>query len=182
MKAFDVVPLHLVVLDAVVDHAEQERDVGALADRRVEVRHRRRAREARIDHDQLGAAVGFRLGDPFEAARMRLGGIAAHDDDEIGVLDVGPGVRHRTTAKCRGQTGHRRAVSDTRLVVEHQHAGASHHLVGQERRFVGGRGRGQEAGGRPAVDRHAVARSWRRSSCRGRPSSAARCGRARRPR
>ena len=31
-----VVPLHLVVLDAVIDQAEQERDVGALPDRRVD--------------------------------------------------------------------------------------------------------------------------------------------------
>ncbi len=36
VKAFDVLPLHLVVLDAVVDHAEQEGDVGALPDRRIE--------------------------------------------------------------------------------------------------------------------------------------------------
>ena len=88
----------------------------------------------------------LRLGHALEAARMRLGGVAAHDDNEIGVLDVGPRVRHRTTAKRRSQTGHRRAVSDTRLVVEHEHAGAADHLVGQERRFVGGGRRGEEAG------------------------------------
>ena len=128
----------------------------SLADRRVEVRYRCRAREARIDDDQLGAAVGLGLRDPFEAARMRLGGIAAHDDDEIGVLDVGPGIRHCATAECWGETGHRRAVSDTRLVVEHQHSGAADHLVGHERGFIGRRRGGEEAGRDPAVDGHAV--------------------------
>ncbi len=70
----------------------------------------------------LAPLCGLGLRHPFEAARMRFGGIAAHDDDEIRVLDVGPGVGHRATAKRRGQTGHRRAVSDTRLVVEYHHA------------------------------------------------------------
>ena len=96
----------------------QERDVGALPDRAVEIGDRRRAREARIDHDQPGVVVGLGFGHPLEAARMRLGGVAAHDDDEIGVLDVRPEVGHRATAESWGQTGHRRAVSDTRLIVE----------------------------------------------------------------
>ena len=39
-ECLDVLPLHLVVLHAVVDHAEQKRDVGALADRRVEIGNR----------------------------------------------------------------------------------------------------------------------------------------------
>ena len=97
----------------------------------VEIGDRRRAREARIDHDQLGVVVGLRLGHPLEAARMRLGGVAAHDDDDIGVLDVQPEVRHRATAECWGQTGHRRSVSDTRLIIEHQCSSAADHLVGQ---------------------------------------------------
>src|SRR5215471_3907513 len=87
---------------------------------------------------------------------MRLGGVAAHDDDEIRILDVGPGIRHRTTAECWGQTGHRWAVSKACLVVECQYAGAAHDLVGRPRGFIRGCGRSQEAGGEPAVDSHAV--------------------------
>ena len=102
---------------------------------RIEICHRRRARKARIDDDQLGAAVGLRFGDPFEAARMGFGGVAAHDDDEIGVLDVRPGVRHRAATERRGQTGHRGSVSDARLVVECQDAGAAHDFIGQITRF-----------------------------------------------
>ena len=46
--------------------------------------------EARINHHQLGATLGFRLGDPLEPTGMRLGGVPTHDPDDIGILDVGP--------------------------------------------------------------------------------------------
>jgi hypothetical protein len=51
---------------------------------------------------------------------MRFGGIAAHDEDYVGILDVDPVIRHRSTAKRRGKTCHRRAVSHTSLVIESQ--------------------------------------------------------------
>jgi len=91
------------VLDAVlgqqvVDQAAQEHDVGARADRRVHVGHRGRAVESRIDHDQACLVVCLGLGHPFEPARVRLGGIATHDQDQVGILDVDPMIRHRTTA------------------------------------------------------------------------------------
>ena len=94
---------HVLVLDAVlgqqvVDQAAQEHDVGTGADRRVHVGHRGRAVEARIDHDQPGLVVRLGLGHPFEPARVGLGGIATHDQDQVGILDVDPVIRHRTTA------------------------------------------------------------------------------------
>jgi hypothetical protein len=58
------------------------------------------------------------LDDPLEPARMRFGGITAHDQHYVGILDVDPVIRHRSTAKRRGKTCHRRAVSDPRLIVE----------------------------------------------------------------
>ncbi|MNO08932.1 hypothetical protein D3C81_2318340 [compost metagenome] len=64
--------------------------------------------------------MGFRFRDPFEPARVGLGGIAAHDQYYVRVLDVDPMVRHRSTAKRRGKTCHRRAMSDTGLIVERQ--------------------------------------------------------------
>ena len=94
-------------------------------DGRIVIRHRRGAREARIDDDELGLVMRLGLGHPFEAAGMRFGGIAAHDQDHIGILDVDPVIRHRSTAKRRGKTCHRRAVSHTSLVVECQHAETS---------------------------------------------------------
>ncbi len=123
---------------------------------RIEVRHRCRTGEAGVDHDERGLVMGLGLDHPFEAAGVRLGGVAAHDDDDVGVLDVHPVVGHRAAAECGGQTGHRWAVSNARLVVERQDAGAADDLVGDVAGFVGG-GRGcQEAGGQPAVDRGAV--------------------------
>ena len=127
-----------------------------VTDRRVEIRHRCRARETRVDHDQPRLAVRLRLGDPLEAARMRLGGIAAHHQNHVRILDVDPMVRHRSTAKRRGKTCHRRAVSDTRLVVECEHAETAHRLVRQVTDFVAGRRCGQHAGGQPAIDLLAV--------------------------
>ncbi len=65
-------------------------------------------------------------------------------------------VRHRSTAKRRGKTCHRRAVSDTCLVVECEKAPAAGHLVGDVTGFVARRRSGQHAGGKPAVYRQAV--------------------------
>ena len=85
-----------------------------------------------------GTAMRLRLGDPLEPARMRLGGIAAHHEDHIRIADVDPVIRHRTTAKRRGKTCHRRTVSDTRLVVECEHPHTAHGLVRQIPHLVAG--------------------------------------------
>ncbi|MNF58356.1 hypothetical protein D3C84_399080 [compost metagenome] len=147
-----VLVLDLVVADQVVDQAAEEGDIGAGADRRVVVGHGGRAGEARIDHDQAGVVVRLGFGDPLEAAGVGFGGVAAHDQHQIGILDVGPVVRHGSTAKRRGKTCHRRAMSDTRLVIEPQHAEGTHHLVGDVAGLVGGRRRREEPRGEPAVD------------------------------
>ncbi len=151
----DVFVLDLVVTEQVVDHPAQEGDVRAGAERRVEVRHRCRAGEAGVYHDECGVIVGLGLGYPFEAAGVSLGGVAAHDDDDVGILDVHPVVGHRTASECGGQTGHRWSVSDPGLIVERQHAGAADRLVGDVAGFVAGGGGRQETGGQPAVDRGA---------------------------
>ena len=109
------------------------------ADRRVVVGHRRRAREARIDDDQLRLAVLHRLGHPLEAAGVGFGGVAAHDQDQVGVLDVDPVVGHRTSAECRAQTGHRWRVSYSRLGIEGDHPEAARDLDGDVAGFVGRR-------------------------------------------
>jgi hypothetical protein len=113
----DVVEMDLVVAEQVVDDPGQEGDVGAHADRCIDVGQRRAAREARVDDDELGLACLHGLGHPLETAGVRFGGIAAHDENEVGILDVVPRIRHRSTSKRRAQTGHRRCVSDTRLCI-----------------------------------------------------------------
>jgi len=86
----DVFLMDLAGRQQVAHHARQERDVAAWPQRSVVVGYRGRPREARIDHDQLGTVIGLCFRDPLEPARMGFGGIAAHDQDDIGVLDVIP--------------------------------------------------------------------------------------------
>ena len=142
-------------------------------DRRVEIGHCRRTCEARVDHDQLGLVMGLRLGHPLESAGVRLGRVAPHDQNYVRILDVNPVVGHRTTAKRRGQTGHRRAVSDTGLIIEYEHPQAANRLVRDVAGFVR-RGRGSEHSCRqPAIDR-SHQRFGQRNLHRDQPSSALR--------
>src|SRR5450759_3977156 len=48
---------------------------------------------------------------------MVLGGVAAHREDDVGVLDVHPSVGHRPAPERGGQTGHRGTVSYPGLAV-----------------------------------------------------------------
>src|SRR5215207_3182452 len=111
----DVLLEVLLVLEDVVDQAPEERDIGARPDGRVDVTHRRSAREARVDVDELGALP---LGDHgvAEADGVGLCHVGALYEDAVGVLQVlqvgggaAPTVRD-------AQTGHRGAVSYPRLV------------------------------------------------------------------
>ena len=148
----DVLRLDLVVAQQVVDNTAQEGNVTAGTQRCVVIGHGGRAREARIDHDQLRLVALLRLDHPFETHGMRFCSVPAHDQHEIGVLDVLPVVGHRAAAKRRSQTGYRRAVSDTCLVIEYQCAEAAHHLVRDVASLVGRCRCSQKAGARPAVD------------------------------
>jgi len=73
---------HIGVLDRIfrqqiADQAIEEGDVGPRADRRMHVGYRGGARIARVDGDQLRLVLNLRLDHPFEAARVRLGRVAA---------------------------------------------------------------------------------------------------------
>ena len=94
-----VLVLNLVLFEQMTDDAAQESDVSARTDRRVDVGDRRGAGEARVNDDELGAVLDLRLDHPFETARMGFGGVAAHDENHVGVLDILPGVGHRATTE-----------------------------------------------------------------------------------
>ena len=72
---------------------------------------------AGIDMDDLGA---FFLGpqDPLEGDGVMLGGIAAHDQDAIAVLQIDIVVRHGTASERLSQSRYRWAVSDPGLVID----------------------------------------------------------------
>src|SRR3546814_10312469 len=65
-------------------------------------------------------------------------------------------VRHRSTAKRRGKTCHRRAMSDTGLVIERQRAETTEYLMCDVGHFVGAGRCGQHTCGQPAIDRLAI--------------------------
>ena len=87
-------------LEHVADDPAEERDVGPGADRDVEVGRRAGAAEARIDVDDLGAALP-RPHDPAEADRVRLGHVGALDEDAVRVLQVLLESRWRHRARTR---------------------------------------------------------------------------------
>ena len=153
----DVIVMDLVVAQQVVDDPAQEGDVAAGADRGVEVGNGGRAVVTRVHHHEFGLATGLSLDHPLETAGVGLGRIAAHDQDQIGVLDINPMVGHRTTPERRSQTGHRGGVSNARLGIEGNDAESAQNLMGEIARLVVDRGTGQEAGGVPAVDGDALA-------------------------
>ncbi|MNN46807.1 hypothetical protein D3C81_1612030 [compost metagenome] len=76
---FNVFLLDFIIAEQVVEHATEEGDITACTDRRIVVAHRSRAREARIDNDQLGLVVMLGFNHPFETARVCFGRIATHD-------------------------------------------------------------------------------------------------------
>src|SRR5918992_2919243 len=105
----------LLVLEDVVDQPPQESDIGARPDRCVDVTHRRGAREARVDMDELGALLFGDHGVP-ETHGVGLRHVGAFDQDAVRVLQIlqvggGPAPTVRDA-----QTGHRGTVSYTRLV------------------------------------------------------------------
>src|SRR5690606_6854242 len=75
-----------------------------------------------------------------------------HNPDDISILDVSPAVGHRTATERWAQTGHRRSVSNPRLVFDLQHPQAARDLVGQPAAFVGQRASRQEARRGPAIN------------------------------
>ena len=105
------------VLERVVDQATEEDDVGAWAQWHVEIGGGRRAGEAGVDDDKLGAVLVPRLIDPGHGRWMVLSRVGALDQDAVGVLDVSPVIGHGTAAKRGAETGHRSRVSDAGLVL-----------------------------------------------------------------
>ena len=133
----DVFVLNFVVQQQIVDHTGQECNVRPSANRRVIVCHGCRAREPRIHHHELGFVVMLGFNHPLEAARVGFSGVAAHDQNQICIFDIGPMIGHCTSPKRRSQTGYRRGVSNTRLVIEDQHPHRTHGFVRDVARLIG---------------------------------------------
>src|SRR5215218_1924775 len=104
-----------LVLDDVVDQTPQKRYVRARTYGGIDVAERRGAREARVDVDERGSLVFGDHGVP-KAYGVGFGHVGAFDQDAVRILQVlqvgsGPAPTVRDA-----QTGHRGAVSYSRLV------------------------------------------------------------------
>ena len=93
-----------IILDSVANESAQERDIRSGPNLAEEVSGGRGASEARVDRNQLGVAVALGLHRPLKSAGMALGGIPAHDQHHVGVLDVDPAIGHGPASKSWSQT------------------------------------------------------------------------------
>src|SRR5580700_6594247 len=126
-----------VVFDGVANYAAQKGDIGAGTDLHIQVRVRGGASQARIDNDGFRVAVNFGFNRPLEAAGVVLGGIAAHDQHHVGVLDVDPAIGHCAASEGGPQTGDRWAVSNAGLVFQVADPQAAHTFYDEIIKFVG---------------------------------------------
>ncbi len=86
---------------------------------------------ARIDHDDLGAALAPVLDHALEQHRMTPGGVRADEDDEVGRLEVVVGAGHGVGAEGAAMAGHRGGHAQPRIGVDVGRADeALHQLVG----------------------------------------------------
>ncbi len=106
------------IVEDVVQHAPDHRDVGAAAEPDIFGGVGRGAGEARIEHEHVGA-VDFLAGqDVLQRHRMRFGGIRSHEDDGLRVSDVVVGVGHRAVAPGIGDAGDGGRMADAGLMID----------------------------------------------------------------
>ena len=80
-------------------------------------RVRRGPRHPRIDDDHVGAVEFLALENVLQRNRMRLGRIAAHDQDGLGIANVVVAVGHRAVAPGIGDAGDGGGMTDARLMI-----------------------------------------------------------------
>ena len=124
----DVVFVVQLVHKDVVNYGVEKRSVGTGTNARVHVGRRRCPGESRVDVDDL-RPVFLGLPDPLEGHGMVLCHIAALHQNRLAMLEVNPVVGHRPPPERSPQTGDRRAVSESGLVLDE--SGAE-----QARRFL----------------------------------------------
>ena len=125
------------IVEDVVQHAPDHRDVGAAAEPDIFGGVGRGAGEARIEHEYVGAVDLLAGQNVLQRDGMRFGGIRAHEDDGLRVSDVVVGVGHRAVAPGVGDAGDGGGVADTGLMVDRVGAPERRELAEQIAAFVG---------------------------------------------
>ena len=131
------------VLEDVPEHPPDQRNVRARPKPDILGRVSRRAGEAGIDDDQVRLVDFLAAQHVLQRNRMGLGGIAADDQDRLGVMDVVVAVGHGAVAPCVRNARDRRGVADARLMVHRVGAPERRHLAEQVRALVRELGRAQ---------------------------------------
>ena len=103
----------------------------------------RGAREARVADDQRRVVLLLGLQHVQQRDGMRLGRVAADDEDGLGIVDVVVAVGHGAVAPCVGHTRHGGRVTDPGLVIHVVRAPIGGKLAEQIGLFVGMLGRSQ---------------------------------------
>ena len=126
----DVLGVFPTVLENVMQHAEQERNIGARTNAHELIRSGCCASKTWIHHNQLGTGF-FSVQHVQHRHRMRLSGVRPDVHRTLSVLHIVVRVGHRAVAPGVGHTGNRRRMTNTRLMVtivgaEHAHKLAEH--------------------------------------------------------
>ncbi len=129
------------VLENVPQHSVDGGDMGPGPHADVFSRVGGGPRHPRIDHDHIGAVELLAFEDMLQRNRMRLGGIAAHDEDGLGVADVVVAVRHRAIAPRIGHAGDGGRMANARLMIRVVRPPEGGKLAVEIGRFVGELGR-----------------------------------------
>ncbi len=122
VHAVDALLDELLVLPAVVEdvvqHAPDDRDVGTAAEPDIFGGVGRRAGETRVEHEHVGAVDLLAGQDVLQRYRMRFRGIRPHEDDGLRVSHVVVGIGHRAVAPGIGDAGDGGGMADTGLVID----------------------------------------------------------------
>ena len=126
----------LVVIENVFDHTAEKGDIGAGAQSDVMIRQRRRSGKAGIHVDDFGASFLPGAQHPLEGNGMHFCGVAAHDQNNVGILDIDVMIGHGTTAERLSQSRYARTVSDPGLMIHLDDAQRPHRRRNQPTFFI----------------------------------------------
>ena len=170
VEAVDALLDEFLVLPAVLQdvphHAVEHRNIGARTQPDIFGRMRRGSRQARIDDDEIRAVELGAFEQVLQRDRMRLGRIAAPDQNGLGIADVVEAVGHGAVAPGIGDAGDRGRMTDARLVIGVVGAPERAEFAEQIGALVGHLGGAEPVDRiRPGLfaDRHATCRRSRRS-------------------
>ena len=141
IHAVDALRDELLVFPAIVEdvmqHAPDHRDVGAGAEPDIFGGMGRGAGEARVEHEHVGAVDLLAGQDVLQRHRMGFGRIRPHEDDGLRVADVVVGVGHGAVAPGVRNTRDRGGVTDARLVIDRVGAPERREFAEQIAAFIG---------------------------------------------